>query len=47
MWYSRWAADLAESFQKKKSGGACLYIDKLDDVDLLVLEKMIERAYIH
>lgn len=31
----------------KVSGSGCLYINKLDDVDLGILEKMIERAYIN
>ena len=28
---------------KHKTGRACLYINKLDDVDLAVLEKLIEK----
>lgn len=29
---------------KHKAGGGCLYINKLDDVDIKVLEKMINAA---
>jgi hypothetical protein len=36
-----------ELSEKEESGGGCLYINKLDDVDLRVLGKMVERAYIH
>lgn len=39
----------AEPFLKKlgkyKTGKACLYINKLDDIDLSVLEKMIVKSY--
>lgn len=38
---------LKELGKHKVGGGGCLYINKLDDVDLRILEKMIERAYIH
>lgn len=31
----------------KMSGGGCIYINKLDDVDLSVLETIIETAYSH
>jgi hypothetical protein len=33
-----------EKLGKHKTGGGCLYINKLDDVDLNVLKKMIEAA---
>ncbi|MEQ1930619.1 MAG: DUF1801 domain-containing protein [Parvularculaceae bacterium] len=32
---------------KHRHGGSCLYINKLDDVDLGVLEKIIADAYAH
>jgi hypothetical protein len=31
---------------KHKTGVGCLYINKLDDVDVMVLENMIEAAMI-
>jgi len=34
-------AALLEKLGKHKAGGGCLYINKLDDVDLKILEKMI------
>lgn len=32
---------------KHKTSKACLYINKLDDVDMLVLEQLIQRAWDH
>ena len=29
---------------KHKTGAGCLYINKLDDIDLKILEKMVEKA---
>lgn len=34
-------ADALEKLGKYKTGGGCLYINKLDEVDIKVLEKMI------
>jgi hypothetical protein len=31
----------------KLGGGGCLYINKLDDIDLDVLTSMIDKAYLH
>ena len=31
----------------KVSGGGCLYINKLEDVDLDILETIIDKAYQH
>ncbi len=36
---------LFEKLGKHKRGAGCLYINKLDDVDLTVLEKLITKAY--
>lgn len=36
---------LMKKLGKYKTGKSCLYIKKLDDVDLKVLEKLIERSY--
>lgn len=38
---------LSELGKHKVSAGGCLYINKLHDIDLRILEKIIERAYIH
>ncbi len=39
-------ADLLKNLGKHKiSGGSCLYINKLADVDLKVLEKLIRQSY--
>ncbi|MBS4192436.1 DUF1801 domain-containing protein [Bacillus sp. FJAT-49705] len=35
---------LLESFGKHTSGKACIYINKLDDVDLEILKKLIEKT---
>ncbi len=35
-------ADSLEKLGKHKRGGGCLYINKLDDVDIKVLKKMID-----
>lgn len=38
--------DLLKSLGKHKiSGGSCLYINKLSDVDMKVLEKLIKRSF--
>ena len=37
-------ASLLEKLGKHKTGMGCLYINKLSDIDLKVLEKMIEDA---
>ncbi|MFZ1320349.1 MAG: DUF1801 domain-containing protein [Ignavibacteria bacterium] len=36
--------DSLKKFGKHKKGGGCLYINKLEDIDLKVLEKMIAAA---
>ena len=36
--------DLLEKLGKHKLGKACLYINKLDDVDLIVLREIIKRT---
>jgi uncharacterized protein DUF1801 len=37
-------ADALKKLGKHKTGGGCLYINKLEDVDIKVLEKMITAA---
>jgi len=37
--------DLLEKLGKYKTGVGCLYINKLSDVNLSVLEKLIEKSY--
>lgn len=37
-------ADALTKLGKHKAGGGCLYINKLEDVDMKVLEKMITAA---
>ena len=37
-------ADALKKLGKHKTGGGCLYINKLEDVDIKVLEKMIVAA---
>ena len=37
--------DLLEALGKHKTSASCLYINKLDDVDLGALEKIIRRSY--
>ena len=39
-------ADALSNLGKHKTGAGCLYINKLDDVDIKVLEKMINDASI-
>lgn len=39
-------ADLLKDLGKYKTSKACLYINKLADVDLKVLEKIIEKSYL-
>lgn len=36
---------LRKKLGKYKNGRSCLYVNKLDDVDLKVLEKLIEKSY--
>lgn len=38
--------DLLSKLGKHKTSKACLYINKLSDVDIEVLEKIIERSYL-
>ena len=38
-------SDLLKDLGKHKTSKACLYIQKLSDVDMGVLEKIIERSY--
>lgn len=38
-------ADLMARLGKHKTGASCLYINKLDDIDLGVLEALLARAY--
>lgn len=37
-------ADALTKLGKHKTGGGCLYINKLEDVDIKILEKMISAA---
>jgi hypothetical protein len=37
--------ELAKKLGKYKTGKGCLYINKLEDVDVKVLRKMIERSF--
>ena len=37
-------ADLLEKLGKHKTGGGCLYIKTLSDVDTKVLEELIQRS---
>ena len=37
---------LVAKLGKHKTGKACLYINKLDDIDLKTLEKMIKKSYL-
>lgn len=36
---------LRSKLGKYKTGSACLYVNKLDDVDLSILEQIIEKSY--
>ena len=36
---------LLKNLGKYKTGKACLYVNKFDDIDLTVLEKMIAKSY--
>lgn len=38
-------ADRLSHLGKHKTGGSCLYVNKLSDVDLKVLEEMIRRSW--
>ena len=40
-------ANLLERLGKHKTGMGCLYINKLDDVDIGVLEELIKKSYAH
>ena len=37
-------ADVLKKLGKHKTGGGCLYINKLEDVDIKILEMMIDAA---
>jgi hypothetical protein len=37
--------ELLEKFGKHKEGGGCLYINKLSDIDLQILEKLIKNSF--
>jgi hypothetical protein len=37
--------DLLKDLGKHKTGGGCLYINKLADVDMAVLEKLIKKSF--
>lgn len=37
--------DLFEKLGKHKTGKSCLYINKLDDVDMDVLEELVRKSY--
>lgn len=39
-------SDLLKDLGKHKTSKACLYINKLADIDLKVLEKIIQRSYL-
>ncbi|NDJ54174.1 MAG: DUF1801 domain-containing protein [Chloroflexi bacterium] len=39
--------DLLEKLGKHKTGKACLYVKKLDDVDMDVLRELIQRSVAH
>ena len=39
-------AALLERLGKHKSGKGCLYVNKLADVDLAVLEEMVQRSFV-
>ncbi len=42
------AAGLLKSFGKHKTGnGGCIYVNKLDDIDLAVLEKLIKAGVVN
>lgn len=43
--YSPESAALASELGKHKTGAGCLYVNKLADVDIAVLENMIELSY--
>jgi hypothetical protein len=38
-------SDLLEKLGKHKTGGGCLYLNKLGDVDLKVLGELIDKSY--
>lgn len=38
-------SDLLEKLGKHKTSKACLYINKLSDIDIPILEKIIDKAY--
>jgi hypothetical protein len=37
--------DLLKDLGKHKTGGGCLYVNKLADVDMAVLEKLIKKSF--
>jgi hypothetical protein len=41
------ADDLLSKLGKHSTGGGCLYIKRLDDVDLLTLKSLIEASFKH
>jgi Domain of unknown function (DU1801) len=41
------AVDLLPQLGRHKTGAACLYLNKLDDVDTEVLERLISAGYTH
>lgn len=43
--YAPGAAELLQKLGKHKTGAACLYINKLDDVDLTVLEQLTSLGH--
>jgi hypothetical protein len=45
--YAPESAGLLARLGKHRTGAACLYVNKLDDVDLQVLEELITTGYRH
>jgi uncharacterized protein YdhG (YjbR/CyaY superfamily) len=39
-------ADLLQRLGKHKTSKGCLYVNKLEDIDLEVLEELIKRSYL-
>lgn len=39
--------ELLEKLGKHKTSKSCLYINKLSDVDMDILKKIIEKSYLH
>lgn len=40
-------AKLGKHKTSRSNGGGCLYVNKLEDIDLEILKEIIERAYKH